>query len=112
MKKHPSPLVAGTLILTITGLLSRLLGFAYRIYLSRAIGAEALGLYQMISPVSGICFALCCGPIQTAISRFSAQEGARCQQTGARRAFLAGLHLSEALAFSSALILFHEADFC
>ncbi|MCD8011178.1 MAG: polysaccharide biosynthesis protein [Lachnospiraceae bacterium] len=112
MKKHPSPLVAGTLILTVTGLLSRLLGFAYRIYLSRAIGAEALGLYQMISPVSGICFALCCGPIQTAISRFSAQAGARYQQTGARRAFLAGLLLSEALAFSSALILFHSAGFC
>ncbi|MCD8077329.1 MAG: polysaccharide biosynthesis protein [Lachnospiraceae bacterium] len=112
MKKHPSPLLAGTLILTVTGLLSRLLGFLYRIYLSRAIGAEALGLYQMISPVSGICFALCCGPIQTAISRFSAQEGAQCPHTGARRVFLAGLVLSETLAVSSAFILFHAADIC
>ncbi|MCD8052805.1 MAG: polysaccharide biosynthesis protein [Lachnospiraceae bacterium] len=112
MKKHPSPLIAGTLILTVTGLISRLLGFVYRIYLSRTIGAEALGLYQMISPVSGICFALCCGPIQTAISRFSAQAGARCPQSGARRVFLAGLILSEALAVSSALILFRCAGFC
>ena len=43
-------------------LICRILGFFYRIYLSRTIGAEGLGLYQMVHPLFGICFALCAVP--------------------------------------------------
>ena len=38
-KTHP--LITGTILLTAAGLLSRVLGFFYRIFLSRTIGAEA-----------------------------------------------------------------------
>lgn len=69
-QKHP--LITGTLLLTVTGFAVRVLGFFYRIFLSRTIGAEGLGLYNMVHPVYGICFALCAGSIQTAISRFVA----------------------------------------
>lgn len=72
MKKNT--LFAGTLLLTAAGFLSRILGFFYRIFLSRAIGAEGLGIYQMIFPVHGIAFALCAGPIQTSVSRLTAAE--------------------------------------
>lgn len=70
LKKHT--LITGTLLLTMTGFLTRVLGFFYRIFLSRTIGAEGLGLYNMVHPVYGICFALCAGSIQTAVSRFVA----------------------------------------
>lgn len=40
--------VKGTLLLTGAGLFCRVLGFFYRIYMSRTIGAEGLGLYNMI----------------------------------------------------------------
>ena len=66
------PLIAGTMLLTLAGLFSRILGFFYRIFLSRTIGAEGLGIYQMIFPIHGIAFALCAGPIQTSISRLTA----------------------------------------
>lgn len=62
-------LLTGTLLLTATGLITRVLGFFYRIFLSRTIGAEGLGLYNMVHPVFGICFALCAGSMQTAISQ-------------------------------------------
>ena len=39
-----TPLVTGTVILTLTGLLSRFIGFFYRIFLSNAFGAEGIGL--------------------------------------------------------------------
>lgn len=41
--KHP--LFKGTIILTLSGILSRFMGFFYRVFLSRAIGAEGMGLY-------------------------------------------------------------------
>ena len=68
-KKHT--LIAGAVLLTAAGFLSRILGFFYKIFLSRAIGAEGLGIYQMMFPVYGICLSLCAGSLQTAISRFT-----------------------------------------
>ena len=47
----------GTLILTCTGLLCRLAGFFYRIFLSHTIGAQGVGIYQLSLP--SFCFAAC-----------------------------------------------------
>ena len=47
-----------TLLLTASGFICRVLGFFYRIFLSRTIGAEGLGIYHMVHPVFGICFSL------------------------------------------------------
>ena len=62
------PLFTGTLILTFTGLLSRLIGFFYRIYLSRLFGEENMGIYQLVSPVIAMSFSLTAGSYQTAVS--------------------------------------------
>ena len=45
-------------VMTLAGLALQLLGFCYRIYLSRAAGAEALGLYRLIMPVHSLSLAL------------------------------------------------------
>lgn len=45
-----SPLVKGTLILSIASVFCRVLGLGNRMLLSRLIGAEGLGLFQMIIP--------------------------------------------------------------
>ena len=109
MKRQSHPILTGALILTAAGFISRTLGFFYRVYLSHLIGPEGMGLYQMISPVSGVCFALCCGPIQTAISRFvagsvSENGGLENRIRNGRRYFAAGLLL--ALGLSLALAAF------
>ncbi len=71
-KKHP--LVLGTVLLTGAGIISRILGFFYRIFLSQTIGASGLGLYQLIFPVFTLCLALSASGLQTAISRFVASS--------------------------------------
>ena len=96
LRPHLSPrkkaFLTSTLLLTSTGLICRVLGFFYRIYLSRAIGAEGLGIYQMVHPLFGICFALCAGSLQTALSQYVAA----CQPQG-KKALLAALSLSMSL---------------
>lgn len=89
-------MVTAAFLLTLTGFISRILGFFYRIFLSRTIGAEGLGIYQMIFPIYGICFSLCAGSIQTAISRFTAADEKRAKKT-----LLVGFSIS----FSLSLIL-------
>lgn len=103
-RKHT--LIAGTLLLTATGFASRILGFFYRIFLSRTIGAEGLGIYQMIFPVYGICFSLCAGSIQTAISRFTAADEKRAKKT-----LLTGFSISFSLSLGLAALIIRFSDF-
>ena len=72
--KQNHSLLLGTLTLTASGLAARFAGFFYRIYLSRKLTAEAMGLYQLVYPLYSICFSLCCASFQTALSRFVAAE--------------------------------------
>lgn len=97
-KKHT--LITGTLLLTMTGFLTRFLGFFYRIFLSRTIGAEGLGVYNMVHPIYGICFALCAGSIQTAVSRFVAANTAR-----GKAVFRTGLVISMTIAVALAFLI-------
>ncbi|WP_343209967.1 polysaccharide biosynthesis protein [Anaerolentibacter hominis] len=72
MKK--STFLGGTILLTVTGLLVRGIGFIYRIFLAGRLGAEKMGLYQLVFPVYGICYTLYAAGIQTALSKLIAED--------------------------------------
>ncbi len=96
-------LIRGTLILTVSGLLTRILGFFYRIFLADALGAEALGIYQLVFPVYGLCFTLFAAGNQTALSKMVASyHKERHRQLLLRTLFLA---LTSALVLCVLLIL-------
>ncbi len=76
MLKH-HPIIKGAMILTIASIITRALGFLYRIFLSNLIGAEGMGIFQLIFPVLTFCIALSCGGIQIAVSRFVAESRSR-----------------------------------
>lgn len=92
--------VKGTLLLTGAGLFCRILGFFYRIYMSRTIGAEGLGLYNMIHPFFSIAFAVCAGSIQTALSQYVAAN----REKG-KSVFLCGLFLALGLSVIPVVML-------
>ena len=48
--KSSTQFVKGTLILAFANLLCRFLGFFYKIFLAQALGAEGMGIYQLIFP--------------------------------------------------------------
>ena len=48
MRYLKNQVIQGTLILTIAGFITRLIGFVYRVYLSDTIGSRLLGVYQLI----------------------------------------------------------------
>lgn len=67
-------LLKGTIILTLAGLLTRIIGFVYKIYLSNILEAKMLGLYQLVFPIFGICFTIFGAGIQTAVSKLVAER--------------------------------------
>lgn len=120
LRSHP--LITGTLLLTLSGLLSRLIGFFYRIFLSQRIGAEGMGIYQLTFPIHILTISLTSSAIQTAISRFVAQAASSgCNRdpgsSFCRKSFhnekcylTAGLMLSLSLAFACTIFLYRFSD--
>lgn len=103
--------IKGTLILTLTGLLSRVIGFFYRIYLSRLFGEEGMGIYQLLSPVLALSFSLCAAGIQTAISKYVAASVAKGNRKDSYRYLFTGLFLSLLLSVPCMLLLMMFSDF-
>jgi len=100
-----SNLAKGTLVLTAAGFFSRILGFFYRIWLSDHLGSELLGIYQMIFPISGVCYTIYASGIQTAISKITAERKASVS------VFFHGLTLSLFLSLLLSLGLYEGAPF-
>ena len=101
--------------MTAAGVLSRIIGFFYRIFLSRTIGAEALGVYQLIGPVFSLCFALTASSIQTSISKFVGDaiggcKDSLCGEKKARAYLILGLVLSCGLSILTGVFMYLNAD--
>ena len=103
MKKNK--VLTGTLILTLAGFLTRIMGFFYKIYLSNMLSARDLGLYQLVFPVYGICFTLYASGIQTSISQMAASH------LDKRRVLYTGMLCSVSIASLLSMLVYFNADF-
>lgn len=107
-KRHP--LIVGTAILTITGFISRIIGFFYRIYLSRLFGEEGMGIYQLLNPVLALSFSLTAAGYQTSISKFVAEKAAKEKKDSYQPMFV-GLSISLPLSLICCFLIYSLADF-
>lgn len=103
-------MIKGTFILSVAGILTRLIGFYYRIFLSKTIGAEGMGLYQMIFPMYSLCISFAVTGIQMSISKYVA--AAHTKNTDDEFHILkSGLSLSLLLSILISFFLFLFRDF-
>lgn len=86
-------LTAATLV-TGLSIAERALGFLYRIVLSRLIGAEGLGLYQVALSLFSVFLTLGTGGIPLTVSRLITKSKAENDPKGVHGAFTAGVLLS------------------
>ena len=73
MAEKASSAFGNVLLLTAVGIVSQVIAFVYRIALSRLIGAEVLGIYQLIMPVYAVLLSLSAVGLSTAVSYLSAR---------------------------------------
>ncbi len=105
-----SNIIKGTLILTMAGFITRVIGFFYRIFLSNTMGAELMGIYQLIFPVFGICFTIFASGIQTSISRLVAAELGKRNPKNVYRILRMGIVLSLSSAILISALVYLNAD--
>lgn len=101
----------GTLILTGSGFISRILGFYNRIFLSNLIGAKELGIYQLVVPIYMLCFTLVCHGFETGISNMTSRCHAASEKKSIHLLIRFTCLLSLGLSLFLMLLLFQGADF-
>lgn len=99
-------LITGTIVLTLTSLVTRVLGFIFRIYMSNIMGAEGLGLYQLIFPIYMLIWAACSAGISLAVSKQVATHTARHKHADATRVLKASIVLSISIGLCISALLF------
>ena len=92
-------------VVTALSVAERGLGFLYRIVLSRFIGAEGVGLYQVALSLFSLFLTIGTGGIPVSVSRMISKSKAENNPRGERRAISAGLFLSLSLTLPVCLIL-------
>ena len=90
MNDRQNSLTRSTLLLTAVGLVAQLLAFFYRVCLSRLVGAETMGLYQLIMPVYSIFLSIAVTGLTVAISSLTASYDALGQHAAVRRILTLG----------------------
>lgn len=86
-----SAMWSGTLLLTATGLFAQVVGFLYRMMLSRLIGAETMGLYQLVMPVYSMFMSVTAVGLTVAVSTRAARCHALGDEAGVTQVLGAGL---------------------
>ncbi len=95
----------GAMILTLAGLAVKIIGSVNRILLSRLLGGEGIGLYQMAYPVYLLLLAISSAGIPVAISIIISRYLAKGDLGNVRRVFRLSLSLMAVLGLFLALLL-------
>ncbi len=93
-KKKRSSFAVGAMVLAGAGFVSKFLGAIYRIPLTNILGAEGIGMYQLIFPIYALMLTLSSGGVPSAIARLVAERSGVNDEEGAKKVF-----------FSSAVLL-------
>ena len=103
-------IVSSAIILTIAGVITRILGFVYRIFMSNLIGAEGMGLYQLILPVYSLAWSIACSGFTTTISKLVAQEKAKGEEGNMGLLLKQCVMITTVLGFLLFVLLYFFAD--
>jgi stage V sporulation protein B len=105
-----SKILTGALILTAAGVITRILGFVYRIYMSNLMGAEGMGLYQLIMPVYALAWSISCAGFNTTVSKLTAQERAKGEYGNMGRVLKQSVVITTLLGFALTAVLYFGAE--
>lgn len=98
------------MILTVTSLLLRTVGIFFRVYLSNKIGAEGMGLYQLIISIYVLASTFATSGISTGVTRLIAEEAGRGTRRSIRRILRRAMFVSVLIGLVSAAAMVFGAN--
>ena len=111
LQSHSSYLLKGTFLLSTAGVLCKIAGFFYKIFLARTIGAQEIGRFNLCFPLCTLCVTLSAGGIATVLSRLTAQYTAQKETQKEQRFLLASMIGSLLFSLFCSFLLYYNASF-
>jgi len=106
-----SSFIYGTILLVIVNFLVRSLGFVYKIILSRLIGPEAIGLYQMVFPFLMLLITATSAGIPSAVSKLVATENSLNNRESIYKILTISLFIGGTLSLVLSILVSLNMDF-
>lgn len=103
--------ISGTLILTLSGFVVKAIGSINWIILSRILGGEGIGIYQMAFPIYLLALDISSAGLPIAISIITAEKVAKEDYFGAQRIFHVSLSMLCTTAFVLSVLMFFGSSF-
>lgn len=103
--------ISGTLILTLSGFVVKAIGSINWVILSRILGGEGIGIYQMAFPIYLLALEISSAGIPIAISIITAEKAAKEDYAGAKRIFHVSISMLCTTAFILSLLVFFGSRF-
>ncbi|MFC4600373.1 stage V sporulation protein B [Cohnella hongkongensis] len=111
MSLRKQSFIQGAMILLAAGLLNRLLGFVPRIALPRMVGAEGVGLIQLVFPFTIVLLTLISGGIPLAVAKLVAEADSKGDSAGVRRILNIAITISVSISLVAAAVCLALSDF-
>ena len=100
----------GAIILSVAGIIVKVLGALYKIPLARLIGDEGFGLYSMVYPIFSMLLVLSTAGIPIAISILVSEKQSRNDDKGAKKVFLVSLAIMAVIGLIFTLLLLISSE--
>lgn len=107
---HKFTFFKNAIILTITSLILRFLGMILRVYMSNTVGAEGMGLYQLILSIYVMASTFATAGVSTAVVKIISDELISGSKISVNRALKKSLIISFILGISSTIVVFIFAN--
>lgn len=111
MTNMKNSIIKGTIILTLAGIITRLIGFFNRIFLANLIGTRELGIYQLIFPIYIVAFSLSCQGIALSLTKLVSEYISKGKHSTAKKIFNTALTISLLLGILTSILIFINSDF-
>ncbi len=98
-------------VMTASSLILRLAGVVFKVWLASSVGAEGIGLYQLVFSVYVLAATFATSGICTAVTRLVADELELGRKSGVKKIMRSSLTLTLLVAAASILLLIVSADF-
>lgn len=109
--KRTKALFFNTILLTAVSFLMRSVGISFQVYLSKKIGADGIGLFQLTMSVSLLALTIATSGIRLATTRLIAEELGAARPSGVKSAVRRCLIYSLSFGTLAALLLYFGAEF-
>lgn len=103
--------IYGSIILASVNFLVRMMGFGYKIVLSKLIGPSGIGLFQLVFPVLMVFITITTAGIPIAVTKLVAKEESKKNYSGSVKILRTALYITVIVSLFLSIVLFTSAKY-